>query len=161
MLSDIDQKLLIDKLQAHSVLRKSWSGESIADYLQVSSNKERVNPRIEILKDEDIRDKMRRLCESDRFPFTYDGMDDEDPNPGHEIDDFMAGQTVAVEFQVHFRNFRTPKRPEGAVDYSFRLQSIYLVRDPLPEMSTPRKRRRDLDDSMLITSPRTKSSRVS
>ena len=55
-------------------------------------------------------------------------MDDEDPNPGHEIEDFMAGQTVAVEFQVHFRNFRTPKRPEGAVDYSFRLQSIYLVR---------------------------------
>ena len=62
LLNDIDQQLLIDKLQAHCMLGKSWSGESIADYLQVSSNKERVNTRIGILKYEDIRDKMRRLC---------------------------------------------------------------------------------------------------
>lgn len=58
--------------------------------------------------------------------------------PGHAVDEFSREKAVAVEFQIHARNFRTPKYPDGIKDYAFRLQSLQLVAGDKPDVSAPR-----------------------
>ena len=61
-------------------------------------------------------------------------------NPGHDIDDFKAGERVAVEFQVNSRNFKASKKTDTVKSYLFRLLGVYLVHDPSSKtMSTPEK----------------------
>lgn len=110
--------------------------------------------------DEEAQDIARAIHFQNTFPFTYDvresaGVTSDFPDPGHEIDDFKSGATVAVEFQVLSRNFKTSKRVDTIKAYSFRLLGVYLVDDPMHSaMSTPDKRRRG-DDEWMITPPRT------
>lgn len=80
---------------------------------------------------------LTKLLGNNTFPFTYDGTDDTCPDPGHEIAKFTKGKK----------------------DYTFRLQSIYLVQLPRAHVSTPRKQKVDeAGFEWLVTPPRTKKS---
>lgn len=51
-----------------------------------------------------------------QFSFAYDGVLDESRNPSHNTSLFKPGRLVAVEYQVHARNFRTRAKLDGAFD---------------------------------------------
>ena len=94
------------------------------------------------------------------FPFTYNGIENANPNPGYNFQAFIKGQQVAVEFQVHARDF-TKKNSNYSKDYTFRMQSAYLIELPKTklEVSTPTKRHQSTTgDEWLVTPPRTKKS---
>ena len=57
-----------------------------------------MNPRIESLKDKNVRERMQGLFGSNRFPFIYNDVDGEDPYPDHDMKDFTPSQTVGIEF---------------------------------------------------------------
>lgn len=65
---------------------------------------------------------------------------------------------MAVEFQIHSRNFATANDPDGTRDYGFRLQSVYLVHEKKPDVSTP-KNRKCGPDEWLVSPPRTRKSK--
>lgn len=104
---------------------------------------------------------VRAIHFQDTFPFTYDvrgsaDVDSDYPDPGHDVDDFKSGATVAVEFQILSRNFKASKKVDAVKAYSFRLLGVYLVDDPMHStMSTPEKRRRG-EDEWMVTPLRTK-----
>lgn len=45
------------------------------------------------------------------FPFTYNDIENANPNLGYNFQAFTKGEQVAVEFQMHARDF-TKKKPE-------------------------------------------------
>ncbi len=104
---------------------------------------------------------VRTIHFQDTFPFIYDVRESADvrsdfPDPGHDVDDFKGGATVAVEFQILLRNFKASKKIDAVKAYSFRLLGVYLVDDPIHStMSMPNKRQRG-EDKWMITPPRTK-----
>lgn len=77
------------------------------------------------------------------FPFTYDlressKLKGDYPDPGHDVADLRAESTVAVEFQIHSRNFKASKTAGESKGFSFRLLGIYLIGEPRIQMvSTP------------------------
>ena len=61
-------------------------------------------------------------------------MLDDYPDPGHDVEDFRAGSAVAVEFQIHSRNFKATKKTDATKAYSFRLLGVYLIDEPRVSM---------------------------
>lgn len=55
---------------------------------------------------------MDQLITIKRFLFIYNSVSDTNPPPGHDIDKFIPGQTIAIQFQVHLLNFGMSKDPE-------------------------------------------------
>lgn len=83
-------------------------------------------------------------------------MLDDYPDPGHDVEDFRAGSTMAVEFQIHSRNFKATKKTDATKACSFRLLRVYLIVEPKVLMVfTPEKCRRGVV-GWLVTPPRTK-----
>lgn len=150
-------KDLQDKLRAHGILGSAWTGAEMEQKLNISSRKQYVDDLLSLIEDTGDREYLEELTQLGRFPFTYNGITDTDPNPGHAVDEFVPGRTVAVQFQVHSLNFRTAKNPDAKFEYSFRLVSVYLVQPTEePEISTPSRRKRGPDEWM-ISPPRTKN----
>lgn len=66
---------------------------------------------------------------------------------------------TAVEFHVHAQDMPASARFTGIHNYSFQLQSVCLIELKNPEVSTPKNRKRGLNEWM-ISPPRTGKSRV-
>ena len=100
-----------------------------------SSRPDKVEELIQLIADdEEARDLVRTIYFQDTFPFTYDvrrsaDVNSDYPNPGHNVDNFKSGATVAVEFQILSRNFKASKKVDAVKAYSFRLLGVYLVDD--------------------------------
>ena len=105
------------------------------------------------------REWIESLCNSNVFPFTYDGIADTNPNPGYDREEFRKGRHVAVEFTTHAINFRSKKNPGGTFNYNFWMQSLYLIDGGKREVSTPSRRKRGPDE-WLISQPHTRKSKV-
>ncbi len=110
------------------------------------------------MDDGDEKEWMERLCSEGTFPFTYDGIANINPNPGHDIDQFRPGQNVAAKFSIHAINFKSTAKSDGTFNYNFRLQSVYLV-DGGPTISTSKKRKRGPDE-WVDSLPRTRKTNV-
>lgn len=54
-------------------------------------------------------------------------MNNANPSPGYDIDEFIPGQTGIVQFQVHVFNFQTTKNQNDKFEYNFQMVSFYMV----------------------------------
>lgn len=81
------------------------------------------------------------------FPFTYNSVNNANPPPGNDIDQFMSIQTITVYFQVHSFNFWIPKDLEAKFEYIFQMISFYLVQ-PIKrhDFLMPSRRKRGPDN---------------
>lgn len=138
-------RLMLKKL---GNLGKDWDPASIGSVLNFSTRPDKVEELIQLIaNDEEARDVVRTIHFQDTFPFTYDvrksaNVNSDYPDPGHAVDDFKSGATVAIEFQVLSRaTSKLPKKVDAVKVYSFRLLGVYLIDDPVQStMSTPDKR---------------------
>lgn len=97
---------LKETLRTQGILGKDWV-KNTEKYINISTNKAHVKDQIALMDDSNERDWMDRLCDGKKIPFTYDGITDNNPNPGHDHQEFRQGRHVAVEFMTHAINFRT------------------------------------------------------
>ena len=118
-----------------------------------STRHDRVEELIQLIADdEETRDVVKTIYFQDIFPFTYDvwGLADVNsdyPGPGHDVNNFKSGATVAIKFQILLQNFKASKKVDAIKTYSFRLLEVYLVDDPVHStISTPDKRQRGEDE---------------
>ena len=140
-------------LLAQGILGEDWV-KPADKFINVSTNKSHVKGLIALMDDNDEREWMSQLCDKKKFPFTYNGIKDENPNPGYDVEEFRQGREVAVEFTTHAINFRTVSKPDLTFNYNFRLQSLYLVESERTTISTPSRRKRGPDE-WLVSPPRT------
>ncbi len=85
---------------------------------------------------------MDKLITMKQFPFTYNGVSDANPPPSYDIDKFVSGQNVVIQFQVYSLNFWMPKNPEAKFKYTFQMVSLYLVQSAEGhDFSTPSRRK--------------------
>ncbi len=143
-------------------LGKDWNPASIESVVNFSTRPDNVQELIELISDDkEALDVVRTIHFQDNFPFMYDiresaNVSSDFPDPGHDVDDFKAGATVAVEFQILSRNFKASKKVDAVKAYSFRLLGVYLVDDPMHStMSTPNKCQCG-EDEWMVTPPRTR-----
>ncbi len=144
-------------LKTQGILGDEWV-KNEDPWISMSSTKNHVRDQISLMDDGEEKEWMESLCNGGKFPFTYDGIADRNPNPGHDIEEFRRGRFVAVEFSAHAINFKSKTNPEGTFNYNFRLRSIYLV-DGDQTTSTSIKRKRDPDE-WVVSPPRTRKSTV-
>ncbi len=161
-LTSDDRQNLRLMLKKWGNLGKDWNPASIKSVVNFSTRPDKVQELIELISDdEEALDVVRTIYFQDTFPFTYDVRESADvnsdfPDPGYDVDDFKAGATVAVEFQILSRNFKASKKVDAVKAYSFRLLGVYLVDDPMHStMLTPNKRQRG-EDEWMVTPPRTR-----
>lgn len=124
--------------------------ESVVNF---STRLEKVEELIQLITgNEKVRDIVRAIHFQDTFPINYDvrrsaNVDDDYPDPGYDVDDLKTGATVAVEFQIHSRNFKASKKIDGVKTYSFRLLGVYPTTWPIncinARQASTRKRRID------------------
>lgn len=67
------------------------------------------------MEPDDTKYFVQNIVGGDTFPFTYDvpessKLKGDYPDPGHDLEDLRAGSIVAVEFQIHCRNFKATKK---------------------------------------------------
>lgn len=62
---------------------------------------------------------MDQLITIKRFSLLYNGVSDINPTPGHDINKFVPGQTIAVQFQVYLLNFLMSKDLRVKFGYTF------------------------------------------
>lgn len=68
-------------------------------------------------------------------------MSNDFPDLRHDVYDFKVEATIAVEFQILSRNFKTSKKINAIKAYLFRLLKVYLVDNLIHlTMSTANKR---------------------
>lgn len=81
-----------------------------------STRSDKVEELIQLIgNDKEAQDLVKTIYFQDSFLFTYDVRGSADvnsnyPNPGHNVNDFKSGATVAVEFQIILRNFKASKK---------------------------------------------------
>lgn len=155
LLPSEDTKSLVASLRAHGVLGKEWTGASLKDRFYTAASKEDVTSQIALVEGQELREDLKGELQYGRYPWVYDGENSVDPTkPGVDLFEFYEGRGVAVEFQVHSRDFRKDEGGKTGFDYSFKMQGLYLVHAKGLEPSTPKKRKRGPDE-WLITPPRT------
>lgn len=99
-----------------------------------------------ITNDKKVKDIVTAIHLQDSFLFIYSvckltKVKGNNPNPGHNVDDFKAGTMVAVKFQLVLRNFKVFKKIDVVKIYLFCLLGVYLINNPaLLIMSTLEKR---------------------
>ncbi len=114
------------------------------------------------MADDDSKAKALHVYEDNIFPFIYDVKNTtpgELPDPGLcDVSNFWPKTKVAVELQVHSRNFKM-KGKEKNIRYSFKLIGFYKLQEVkvLPP-STSKKRRKEANE-FIATPPRTKNTR--
>lgn len=160
-LSEEDYTELKRRLIQHGVLSSVWDPNQLSDEIGVSTKREYVHAQIQTLSESDDTSLMTRTLDDGYFPFTYNGDEigmgeEEFPEPGWTVYDFSRDKTVAVEAQIHSRNFKTRSQPHGACDYSFRLQGMYAF----PSTPIPNASKRRIESDPTLCPPRTKKSKI-
>lgn len=145
-------------LLAQGPLGKDWVKPS-EKFINVSTKESHVKDLIALMDNNEQREWMNKLCDEKKFPFTYNGVDDRNPNPGYDLKEFRHGREVAVEFTTHAINFKTALNPDQTFNYNFRLQSLYLIESERTIVSTPSKRKRGPDE-WLVSPPRTSQTKL-
>lgn len=151
-------KNLKDNLRSRGPLGPGWTGQTITDAIDFKVTTDYVHDQLHHMDDPSFRGGLEDKIKNGHYPFTYDGEEDPAPDPGHHVDNFNIGKYVAVEFQVYGRDMPASANFTGVRDYSFQLQSVYLIGLPKPKISTPKNRKRGPDE-WLIAPPRTSKSK--
>lgn len=104
-----------------------------------------VHEQLQYIDDNSFRGGLEDKIKKEHYPFAYDAA----PDPGYAVENFKIGKPVAVEFQVHARNMPAAANFKEVFDYSFELQSIYLIGLEKQQISTPKNRKRGPDERMI------------
>ncbi len=133
-------------LQKCGNLGKDWNPASIELVINFSTRPDKVQKLIELISDdEEALNVVKTIHFQDTFPFTYNvrelaNVSSEFPDSGHDVDNFKAGVTVAVEFQILLYNFKASKKVDAIKAYSFWLLRVYLIDNLMySTISTPNK----------------------
>lgn len=62
-----------------------------------------------------------------KSPCIYNDVSDINPPFGHDINKFVLGRTIVVQFQLHLLNFQMSKDPKAKFKYTFQMVSLYLI----------------------------------
>ena len=134
-------------------LEIDWDPASIELVVNFLIRPDKIQELIELIfNDKEALDVVRMIHFQDTFPFTYNVWESADISsdfldPGHDVDDFKLGATMAIEFQIFSRNFKVSKKVDAVNAYLFRLLGVYLVDDPIHlTMSIPNKRQHRKDE---------------
>ena len=93
---------------------------------------------------------MSQLYDERKFPFTYNGVNDKNPNSGYDVEEFCQRREIVVEFTTHAINFRRVLKPDLTFNYNFRFQSFYLVKSERTIISTPSRRKKRPDEWLVL-----------
>ena len=163
-ITDIDRTKLKTGLKTTGILGDAGSTSCIKPVISVSANPEFVHSRINFMSEDDNKAKAKALSvyEDSTFLFIYDVRTTDPgkfPDPGVcDVSTFWPETKVAVELQIHSRNFKT-RGQERNLGYSFKLIGLYKLQDVkiLPP-STPEKREKEAN-KFIATPPRIKNTR--
>lgn len=90
--------------RAKDILSPDW--EKVDDfYINMSLIKSHVKDWIELINNRDNKKWMKSLCDVKKFPFTYKNITNNNPNPGHNTEEFWQNRFVTVEFNIYSTNF--------------------------------------------------------
>ena len=64
---------------------------------------------------------MNTLGNKKKFLFNYNRINNKNPNPGYNVEEFYQGRKVAVEFTTHAINVRIVSKPDLTFNYNFKL----------------------------------------
>lgn len=149
-----------DRPEAKGNLGDHWSTSAIEPVISVSAKLDFVEGMIDIMPNGNDKETVTSILEDKTFPFAYDVRttpQGEFPDSGRiDIKAFKQDSKVAVEMQIHSRNFKTKATDGTGLGYLFRLVGVYKLEDVrLLPVSTPEKRRRGANE-WIATPPRTK-----
>lgn len=104
-----------------------------------------------MMSEDEEKTVVYALFQDDKLPFAYDIRDNitnpsKFPNPRYDINVFKPDIKVAVEIQVHIRNFKRKENKASSFGYLFWHDRIYKLEDvkiPLVSMLEKRQRRKD------------------
>lgn len=138
-MTDEHKQLLYEFLHINGQLKDVWSGNNIAGSLRLSAKQTLVSCQLLLMDDGEEHNRLQVMTENDEYSLTYDEVWDTNPNPGCDLSLFTPNSIVAAKIQIHVYNFFKTKTKNMSFDYTFRLQSIYLVKGHEKEVATPRK----------------------
>ena len=156
-----DYTELKKRLIQHCILLFVWDPNQLLDKIDVFTKREYLHAQIQTLFESDDNFLMTRMLDNRYFPFTYNGneigMDEEEFfEPGWTVNDFSRDKVVAVEAQIHLRNFKTRSQPHGACDHSICPQSVYAF----PSTPIPNASKRQIKSNPTLYPPYTKKSKI-
>lgn len=86
-----------------------------------------------------------------QFLYLYNGITNTNSNPSYTFDEFIFGQTIIIQFQVHFLNFRIAKKLHAKFEYTFQLICINFVWPTKKlEFSILSRRNHSFDKSIIL-----------
>ena len=93
------------KLKKRGNLGKEWEPASIGNVVIFSIRPDKLEELIALMDANDTKDLIENIQGGNTFSFTYDVLEastikSDYLDPGHDVEDFRAGSTVAVEFQI-------------------------------------------------------------
>ncbi len=98
--------------------------------ISVSGKPDFVQSRIDLMADDDNKTKALHVLEDNIFPFIYNVKNttpSEFLDPGFcDLSNFRSESKVAVELQVHSRNFKMKGKKKN-IGYSFKLIELYKL----------------------------------
>lgn len=118
-------------------LGKNWDPTRLELVGNFSTTTNKVEELIQlIINNKKAWDVVRTIYWQDIFLFTYEVWKSADvntdfPDPRHNVNNFMSGATVVVEFQIMLCKFKTCNKVDIVKTYLFRLFGIYLIDDPV------------------------------
>lgn len=109
---------------------------------------------------------VRTIYWQDIFLFTYEVWKSADvntdfPDPRYNVNNFMSGATVVVEFQIMLCKLKTCNKVDIIKTYLFRLLGIYLVDDPMQSIILIPDKYQYRKDKWIVTLPCTKRTKTS
>lgn len=112
-ITNIDRTKLKTGLKTIGILGDAWSTSCIESVISVLAKPEFVHSKINLMLEDNsnAKDKALSVYEDSTFPFMYDVKTTDPgkfPNPGLcDVSNFWPESKVAVELQIHSRNFKT------------------------------------------------------
>lgn len=112
--------------------------------------KPNIKNQIELMDEGGEKNQMEILYTGEKFLFTYDGITNNNPHPGHNIKEFQQNQFVVMEFSIHSINFRTKKNLSGIFNYYYCLGNIYFINEEKIQ-STQKTQYQNPNDWVILT----------
>ena len=122
-ITDDDRRRLKTGLRRKGNLGDHWSTSAIEPVISVSAKLDFVEGMIDIMPNGNDKETVTSILEDKTFPFAYDVRttpQGEFPDSGRiDIKAFKQDSKVAVEMQIHSRNFKTKATDGTGLGYLF------------------------------------------
>lgn len=90
-------------------------------FINVSTNMSHVKGVIAFMDNSGERKQISQLCDKKKFSFTYNKVNNKNPNSGYDFEEFCKTYKFAVKFTTHAINIKSVLKPDLIFNYNFRL----------------------------------------